>query len=71
LLGGRGTEGVRGEERAMAEAEEAALEFTPTWIVAAVCSVIVLISLAAERGLHHLGKVRRLWACRSTYLPSV
>jgi hypothetical protein len=62
---------VRGEERAMAEAEEAALEFTPTWIVAAVCSVIVLISLAAERGLHHLGKVRRLWACRSTYLPSV
>ena len=55
----------------MAEAEEAALEFTPTWIVAAVCSVIVLISLAAERGLHHLGKVRRLWACRSTYLPSV
>ncbi|OEL17724.1 MLO-like protein 1 [Dichanthelium oligosanthes] len=41
----------------MAEAGEgAALEFTPTWIVAAVCSVIVLISLAAERGLHHLGK---------------
>ncbi|KAF8719735.1 hypothetical protein HU200_024488 [Digitaria exilis] len=41
----------------MAEADEAApLEFTPTWIVAAVCSVIVLISVAAERGLHHLGK---------------
>ncbi|KAF8765608.1 hypothetical protein HU200_008099 [Digitaria exilis] len=42
----------------MAEAEEAAaaLQFTPTWIVAAVCSVIVLISVAAERGLHHLGK---------------
>ncbi|XP_008649648.1 MLO-like protein 1 isoform X3 [Zea mays] len=41
----------------MAEADEtAALQYTPTWIVAAVCSIIVLISLAAERGLHHLGK---------------
>ncbi|KAL6877209.1 hypothetical protein ACP4OV_012880 [Aristida adscensionis] len=41
----------------MAEAgEAAALEFTPTWIVAAVCSLIVVVSLAAERGLHHLGK---------------
>ncbi|CAL4893617.1 unnamed protein product [Urochloa decumbens] len=41
----------------MAAADEvAALQFTPTWIVAAVCSVLVLISLAAERGLHHLGK---------------
>ncbi|TVU36230.1 hypothetical protein EJB05_18155 [Eragrostis curvula] len=38
------------------EAEAAALEFTPTWIVAAVCSLIVLISLAAERCLHYLGK---------------
>jgi mlo protein len=47
----------------MAEAEEAAaLPFTPTWIVAAVCSIIVVISLAAERGLHHLGKVRSLLA---------
>jgi hypothetical protein len=43
----------------MAEAvgEEATLEFTPTWIVAAVCSLIVLISLLAERCLHYLGKV--------------
>ena len=40
-----------------AEGEAAALEFTPTWIVAAVCSLIVLISLLAERGLHYLGKV--------------
>jgi hypothetical protein len=40
------------------EAEAAALEFTPTWIVAAVCSVIVLLSLVAERFLHYLGKVR-------------
>jgi len=43
----------------MAVADEAAaLQFTPTWIVAAVCTILVLISLAAERGLHHLGKVR-------------
>ncbi|KAG2619228.1 MLO-like protein 1 isoform X1 [Panicum virgatum] len=51
----------------MAEAEEAALEFTPTWIVAAVCSVIVLISLAAERGLHHLGKTLKKNDQRSLY----
>ncbi|KAK7351944.1 hypothetical protein VNO77_11733 [Canavalia gladiata] len=31
------------------------LEFTPTWVVAAVCSVIVAISLAAERFLHYGG----------------
>ncbi|XP_066360744.1 MLO-like protein 1 isoform X1 [Miscanthus floridulus] len=40
-----------------AEGEEAALEFTPTWIVAAVCSLIVLLSLVAERCLHYLGKM--------------
>ncbi|XP_008656279.1 MLO-like protein 1 [Zea mays] len=39
-----------------AETEETALEFTPTWIVAGVCSLIVLLSLLAERGLHYLGK---------------
>lgn len=52
--------GGRPDGRTMAEADEeaAALQFTPTWIVAAVCSILVLISLAAERGLHHLGKVR-------------
>ncbi|KAG6477143.1 MLO-like protein 1 isoform X1 [Zingiber officinale] len=33
------------------------LEYTPTWIVALVCSVIVLISLIFERLLHRLGKV--------------
>ncbi|XP_057964691.1 MLO-like protein 1 [Malania oleifera] len=32
------------------------LEYTPTWVVAAVCTVIVLISLAAERFLHYSGK---------------
>ncbi|TYH48848.1 hypothetical protein ES332_D10G095900v1 [Gossypium tomentosum] len=30
--------------------------FTPTWVVAAVCFIIVLISIIAERGLHRLGK---------------
>ena len=41
------------------EEEAATLEFTPTWIVALVCSIIVLISLLAERCLHYLGKVTR------------
>ncbi|KAK8965790.1 MLO-like protein 1 [Platanthera guangdongensis] len=36
--------------------DEILLEFTPTWIVAAVCSIIVLISLVVERLLHYLGK---------------
>ncbi|RLN36084.1 hypothetical protein C2845_PM03G24600 [Panicum miliaceum] len=35
---------------------EITLEHTPTWIVAAVCSVIVVISLVFERLLHGLGK---------------
>ncbi|CAO2047686.1 unnamed protein product [Urochloa humidicola] len=38
------------------ESESTALEYTPTWIVAAVCSLIVVVSLAAERCLHYLGK---------------
>ncbi|KAF3329388.1 MLO-like protein 1 [Carex littledalei] len=37
--------------------EQMKLEYTPTWIVAGVCSVIVLISLLVERLLHHLGKI--------------
>lgn len=37
--------------------EEKPLENTPTWIVASVCSVIVVISFALERLLHFLGKV--------------
>ncbi|XP_058094415.1 MLO-like protein 1 isoform X2 [Magnolia sinica] len=32
------------------------LEHTPTWIVAVVCSLMVVISLALERFLHFLGK---------------
>ncbi|KAF0890253.1 hypothetical protein E2562_002670 [Oryza meyeriana var. granulata] len=37
-------------------ATEATIEDTPTWIIAAVCSVMVLISFAFERSLHYLGK---------------
>lgn len=36
---------------------EEALKYTPTWIVATVCTVIVFISLFVERLLHYLGKV--------------
>ncbi|KAM1042210.1 hypothetical protein FF1_031348 [Malus domestica] len=39
------------------ESEEGrTLELTPTWVVAAVCTVIVALSLAAERFLHYGGK---------------
>ncbi|XP_038726044.1 MLO-like protein 1 isoform X2 [Tripterygium wilfordii] len=38
------------------EEEETTLEFTPTWVVALVCTVIVAISLAVERILHYAGK---------------
>lgn len=41
-MGGGGEEGVT-------------LEYTPTWVVAAVCTVIVAISLGVERLLHYLG----------------
>ncbi|WVZ98578.1 hypothetical protein U9M48_044005 [Paspalum notatum var. saurae] len=51
-----GSKGENGRTTMAAAGEAAELQFTPTWIVAAVCSIIVVISLAAERGLHHLGK---------------
>ncbi|KAL4281822.1 hypothetical protein GQ457_03G042970 [Hibiscus cannabinus] len=38
------------------EEEPSSFQYTPTWIVAVVCFLIVLISLIAERGLHRLGK---------------
>ncbi|OMO58709.1 Mlo-related protein [Corchorus olitorius] len=37
------------------EEEGTSLEYTPTWILAAVCTVIVAVSLVAERLLHCLG----------------
>uniref|UniRef100_A0A0E0K187 MLO-like protein n=1 Tax=Oryza punctata TaxID=4537 RepID=A0A0E0K187_ORYPU len=45
-----------GGKAAGGDAPEITLEHTPTWIVAAVCSVIVIISLLFERLLHRLGK---------------
>uniref|UniRef100_A0A0D9VH74 MLO-like protein n=1 Tax=Leersia perrieri TaxID=77586 RepID=A0A0D9VH74_9ORYZ len=52
MAGGGGAKGA-----AAADMEpEITLEHTPTWIVAAVCSVIVIISLLFERLLHRLGK---------------
>ncbi len=38
------------------EGEGTTLEYTPTWVVAGVCTVIVAISLAMERVLHFMGK---------------
>ncbi|XVE91075.1 hypothetical protein DITRI_Ditri20bG0126800 [Diplodiscus trichospermus] len=40
----------------MAEEEPSSLQYTPTWVVAAVCFIIVFLSIGAERGLHRLGK---------------
>ncbi|KAJ6693865.1 hypothetical protein OIU85_004633 [Salix viminalis] len=37
------------------EGEGETLEYTPTWVVAAVCTVIVALSLAVERLLHYCG----------------
>ncbi|XP_031278812.1 MLO-like protein 1 [Pistacia vera] len=37
--------------------EGATLEYTPTWVVAAVCTVMVAASMGAERFLHYLGKL--------------
>ncbi|KAL9244092.1 hypothetical protein vseg_017901 [Gypsophila vaccaria] len=44
--GGGGGGGVKQRE----------LDQTPTWAVAAVCAVIVIISIFLESGLHHIGK---------------
>ncbi|XP_027338763.1 MLO-like protein 13 [Abrus precatorius] len=40
----------------MAQELNESLEYTPTWIVAVVCSIIVFVSLCVERSLHSLGK---------------
>ncbi|KAG6384412.1 hypothetical protein SASPL_155775 [Salvia splendens] len=47
---------VREREMAGGGGEGASLEYTPTWVVAFVCSVIVAISFLAERLLHSSGK---------------
>ncbi|XP_031478363.1 MLO-like protein 1 [Nymphaea colorata] len=43
------------------------LEYTPTWIVAAVCSAIIIISLFLERLLHYLGKLMKKRSEKSLY----
>ncbi|KAI5670041.1 hypothetical protein M9H77_19894 [Catharanthus roseus] len=40
----------------MAEGGGVTLEYTPTWVVALVCTVIVALSLLVERILHYAGK---------------
>lgn len=47
--------------------EENTLEFTPTWVVAGVCTVIVAISLAVERVLHYGGKFLKSKDQKSLY----
>lgn len=37
--------------------EGASIEYTPTWVLALVCTVIVAISFALVRLLHYTGKV--------------
>lgn len=49
----------RSQDMAEESSSSNSLEHTPTWVVAVVCFVIVLISFCAERGLHGLGKVPR------------
>uniref|UniRef100_A0A803L853 MLO-like protein n=1 Tax=Chenopodium quinoa TaxID=63459 RepID=A0A803L853_CHEQI len=39
------------------ETEEMSLEFTPTWVVAVVCFIIIAISLLVERCIHYGGKL--------------
>lgn len=42
--------------------ESRQLDQTPTWAVAAVCTVIILVSIALEKGLHRLGEVKKCLA---------
>ncbi|CAN0857935.1 MLO-like protein 1, partial [Linum grandiflorum] len=49
---------VREKQRRKMTEGGTTLEFTPTWVVAVVCSFIVVISLGVERLLHYLGKAR-------------
>ncbi|MFS8020380.1 hypothetical protein Hanom_Chr15g01414891 [Helianthus anomalus] len=42
---------------AVASPSERSLEETPTWAVALVCAVFIIISVIIEHGIHSLGKV--------------
>lgn len=37
--------------------DERALDLTPTWAVAAVCAVIVILSILLEKVIHKFAKV--------------
>ncbi|RRT66301.1 hypothetical protein B296_00040333, partial [Ensete ventricosum] len=39
------------------------LDQTPTWAVASVCAVIIVISIVLEKGLHRLGEVIHQRGC--------
>ncbi|XP_002989238.2 MLO-like protein 11 [Selaginella moellendorffii] len=53
-------------DRAMAGGSASrSLELTPTWSVAIVCTLFVVISLLGERSLHHLGQ----WLSRTKRKP--
>ncbi|KAJ0491395.1 hypothetical protein HanRHA438_Chr12g0534501 [Helianthus annuus] len=41
---------------------ETKLHQTPTWAVAGVCAIIIIISIALEKVLHKLGKLGRVAA---------
>lgn len=43
-------------------AKERSLEQTPTWAVAVVCFILVLVSIIIEYIIHLIGKVR-IWTC--------
>ncbi|KAF4346523.1 hypothetical protein G4B88_009225, partial [Cannabis sativa] len=46
----------REENKVRMTEEGTTLEYTPTWVVALVCTVIVFISLTVERIIHYTGK---------------
>lgn len=54
---GGGGEGAAAAEGGSASRE---LDQTPTWAVASVCAVIILISILLEKALHHIGEVMNL-----------
>ena len=56
---------------AAASGDERSLEFTPTWALATVSSVFVIISFVVERSLHGLGGVCFLPLLRIHFLNIV
>lgn len=46
---------------AAAAAGDRSLRDTPTWAVALVCAVLLILSILIEHGIHSLSKVRLLY----------